>query len=209
MFYQYLRRVEPVVHAPGQLTQAERRAYQARARNKKTAQLETYVPRGTSQHATMKKSPSQLDREIAEVLSGASTPKPDLKIGDVVQFLSEPGTGGVIRRFEPEAEGRSWAQVATPRGDRRVPTDAIRRVRKEHELRVRRSVRAEPSHATKRIPKTKIVYVVQGNYGYGHGWEDLTAEDARNEAKQRLREYRDNELGVPFRLIRRRERLAA
>jgi hypothetical protein len=199
MFYQYLSRVEPVVHAPGQLTQAERRAYQARARNKKTA--------GASQHATMKKSPSQLDREIAESLSGASTLKPDLKIGDVVQFRSEPGTGGVIRRFDDD---RSWARVATPRGERKVPADALVLVRKEHELRVRRAVGvAKPSHATKRIPKTTLLWVVQGNYGYGHGWEDVTAEENWKEAKARIREYRENERGVPFRVIRRRERIAA
>jgi hypothetical protein len=54
MFYQYLSRVEPVVRAPGELSPAERRAYQARARQS---------------HATVKKSPAQLDREIAEVLT--------------------------------------------------------------------------------------------------------------------------------------------
>lgn len=203
MFYQYLSRVAPVAHVPGQLTPAERRAYQTRARNKKTAQRET------NQHATMKKSPSQLDREIAEALSGAGTPNSDLKIDDVVQLRWEPGTGGVIRRFESDADGRRWARVATARGDRKVPTDALVLVRKKHELRVRGTVRAEPSHATKRVPKTKIIYVVQGNYGYGQGWEDLTAEETWKDIKQRLREYRDNERGVPFRAIRRRERLAA
>ena len=60
---------------------------------------------------------------------------------------------------------------------------------------------------TKRVPKTQVIFVVQGNYGYGHGWEDVTAETTRAEAKQRLREYRENEQGVPFRLIRRRERI--
>lgn len=49
MFYQYLSRVAPVVRAPGELTPAERRAYQARARNKK-------------------KTPAQLDAEIAASL---------------------------------------------------------------------------------------------------------------------------------------------
>ena len=28
-----------------------------------------------------------------------------------------------------------------------------------------------------RVAKTKLIHVVQGNYGYGHGWEDVTAED--------------------------------
>lgn len=58
-----------------------------------------------------------------------------------------------------------------------------------------------------RVAKTKLIHVVQGNYGYGHGWEDVTAEDTRKEAVARLREYRENERGVPFRLIRRREKI--
>ncbi len=60
----------------------------------------------------------------------------------------------------------------------------------------------------KRVPKTKLIYVVQGNYGYGHGWEDVTAAETWKEAKANLREYRENERGVPFRSIRRRERIA-
>lgn len=57
-----------------------------------------------------------------------------LEIGDAVQFRWEPGTGGVIRRLAGEL-----ALVATSRGDRRVPIDALVRVRKDHEARVRRS----------------------------------------------------------------------
>lgn len=65
MFYQYLTRVEPVIRRSGELTQAERRAYQARARRSRQA------PRPiTSSHATKKKSPAQLDREIADVVPG-------------------------------------------------------------------------------------------------------------------------------------------
>jgi hypothetical protein len=127
-----------------------------------------------------------------------------LKVGDAVQLRWEPGTGGVIRRFEQDE-----AIVATPRGDRRVPADALSRVKKEYVERVRRSVapRSTPASSHARVAKTKQVYVVQGNYGYGHGWEDLTAEDDRKEARDRLREYRENERGVPFRLIKRRERI--
>ena len=69
-----------------------------------------------------------------------------------------------------------------------------------------------PARATiagARIAKTKLIHVVQGNYGYGHGWEDVTAEDTRKEAMARIREYRENERGVPFRLIRRREKIEA
>lgn len=56
----------------------------------------------------------------------------------------------------------------------------------------------------KRQPKTQVICVVQGNYGYGHGWEDLTAETSIPECKARLREYRENEPGTPFRRINRR-----
>lgn len=69
-----------------------------------------------------------------------------------------------------------------------------------------------PARATiagARVAKTKLVHIVQGNYGYGHGWEDVTAEDTRKEAMARIREYRENEHGIPFRLIRRREKIEA
>lgn len=47
-----------------------------------------------------------------------------------------------------------------------------------------------------------VEYVLQGNYGYGHGWEDLCAEDTRKEARERLREYIENE-GGNYRIVRR------
>ena len=50
--------------------------------------------------------------------------------------------------------------------------------------------------------RTKPEYVVQGNYGYG--WEDLTASDDYSEARNDLKAYRENETGVPHRLITRR-----
>ena len=46
-------------------------------------------------------------------------------------------------------------------------------------------------------------YVIRGNYGYGHGYEDLTTEDTRTDAMLRLHEYRDNEPGVPFKVVSR------
>lgn len=95
-----------------------------------------------------KKSATQLQREIDEALRNASS----FKIGDAVQFRSEPGTGGVIRRFE----SNGWARVATPRGERSVPTYALVLVREEHEPRVRRSVSGKRSHATKATPSEPI-----------------------------------------------------
>lgn len=53
----------------------------------------------------------------------------------------------------------------------------------------------------KKIPKTREVFVVQGNYG--SGWEDVTEETSWYGGKNRLREYRDN-VSYPHRLIRRR-----
>ena len=55
--------------------------------------------------------------------------------------------------------------------------------------------------------KTRDEYVLQGNYGYGHGWEDLTAENTLTEIRQRLKEYRENEGGT-YRTIKRRVRIA-
>lgn len=54
--------------------------------------------------------------------------------------------------------------------------------------------------------KTEDLWIVQGNYGYGHGYEDLTAETSFREGRQRLKEYRENEPGTSIRLIKRRVR---
>lgn len=55
--------------------------------------------------------------------------------------------------------------------------------------------------------KTRDVFEVQGNYGHGHGFECVTSEETRGEARKRLREYRENEPGVAFRVIKKRERI--
>lgn len=52
-----------------------------------------------------------------------------------------------------------------------------------------------------RQPKTEMLYVVQGCYG--HGWEDLTASADYKEARDNLRDYRQND-PAPTRLIKRR-----
>ena len=57
----------------------------------------------------------------------------------------------------------------------------------------------------RRKRKTRDVYEVRGDYGYGHGYEMVTAEVDPKAARQRLREYRRNEPGVPFRIVRVRE----
>lgn len=53
--------------------------------------------------------------------------------------------------------------------------------------------------------KTKDEYQVHGKYA--HGWEEVTAEDTRNEAKERLKEYRENEPGTEFKIVRKRVKI--
>jgi len=48
------------------------------------------------------------------------------------------------------------------------------------------------------------LYVLQGNYGYGHGFEDLSSSESRRETRETLKEYRENE-GGNYRIIQRRE----
>lgn len=52
--------------------------------------------------------------------------------------------------------------------------------------------------------KTTDEFTVQGNYGHGHGWEDLCVETNRVDAYTRLREYQDNEPSTPVRVVKRR-----
>jgi len=51
--------------------------------------------------------------------------------------------------------------------------------------------------------KGERVWVLQGNYGSTHGWEDLCAEESRTEINQRLKEYRENEGGT-YRVVTRK-----
>ena len=50
---------------------------------------------------------------------------------------------------------------------------------------------------------TKREWILQGDYGYGHGWEDLCAEESRTEANEQMRVYRENEGGT-YRVVTRR-----
>jgi len=53
--------------------------------------------------------------------------------------------------------------------------------------------------------KYLYLFVVQGNYGYGDGWEDLTAAERGKEAIDDLVAYRTNAPEYGYRLIQRRE----
>lgn len=55
--------------------------------------------------------------------------------------------------------------------------------------------------------KTEDEYTVQGNYS--QGWEDLTTETTRTEARARLKEYREHEPQYQHRLIKRRVKIAS
>lgn len=55
--------------------------------------------------------------------------------------------------------------------------------------------------------KTRDEFSVEGHYA--HGWEAVTTEDTRSEARARLREYRENETGTAFRLVKHRVRIEA
>ena len=55
--------------------------------------------------------------------------------------------------------------------------------------------------------KTRDLYVVQQNFGYGDGWEDVSAADTRKEARDDLRAYRENQPEYPARIVKRRERI--
>lgn len=56
--------------------------------------------------------------------------------------------------------------------------------------------------------KTRDVYYLLANYGYGHGWEKETAEYSRAEIKDRLKEYRQNAPSYSYKIVKRREPLA-
>jgi hypothetical protein len=60
-------------------------------------------------------------------------------------------------------------------------------------------------YVTKVRRKMKDEFVMQANYGYGHGWEDECTEETRAEANARLKEYRENAGNVgTYRVIVRR-----
>ncbi len=58
-----------------------------------------------------------------------------------------------------------------------------------------------------RARKTRDEYVVEQNFGYGHGWEEVSAEDTMAEARKRRDEYRENQPEYPVRIRKTRVRL--
>jgi len=54
---------------------------------------------------------------------------------------------------------------------------------------------------------TTDVYEVQGNYGYGDGFEYLIAYDTYKEAKECVKLYRENENQAIYRVVKKREKI--
>jgi hypothetical protein len=55
--------------------------------------------------------------------------------------------------------------------------------------------------------KTRDVWIIQQNWGFGDGWEDVSAEDSRADARRAVKEYRDNQPECPVRIKKTRERI--
>lgn len=55
--------------------------------------------------------------------------------------------------------------------------------------------------------KTRDIWVVQQYTS--QGWEDVNAEETRQDGKRSVKEYRDNQPEYPARLVKRREKIEA
>ena len=55
--------------------------------------------------------------------------------------------------------------------------------------------------------KTKDVWVLYQDYGYGDGWEYVIEEDTLDEIKKRKKEYLENQPQYPLKVKRERRRL--
>jgi hypothetical protein len=89
----------------------------------------------------------------------------------------------------------------------RTPSSAVVAARNALVLRaVENPSRAKLRNPAQRERKTVDIIVLQGNYGYGHGWEDESTYDVgeRKAAVADIKEYRASGSGGSYRLIRRR-----
>ena len=55
--------------------------------------------------------------------------------------------------------------------------------------------------------KTKDEYVLQCNYGYGDGWEEVLTEETFAEAKKQKKAYEKNMPQYPYKIMKRRVKL--
>ena len=119
----------------------------------------------------------------AQASSGMSTA---MKVGLAVLGLAAVGAAVYVATADKPLR----ANPTKRRTSRRLPAGSAPRSKP----RVRRN--------GSRPRTTRDEFEVRGNYGFGHGFEMVTTEDTRKEAKERLREYRDNEPGIPFKIVR-------
>lgn len=68
------------------------------------------------------------------------------------------------------------------------------------------STDVKPENSLNSMRKTRFYWDIEGNYGFGDGWECVTAAATLKEARQHLREYRENEPSGSYRLKKRIER---
>lgn len=54
------------------------------------------------------------------------------------------------------------------------------------------------------VRKTRDEYILEANYGYGDGWEEVVTEDTYAEIRLRIKEYRANMPQYPYRIRKRR-----
>ena len=59
------------------------------------------------------------------------------------------------------------------------------------------------------VRKTRDEWVIEGYYGDLYGWEEVTREDTRSEGLARLRDYRENDPFVTYRMRKVRVRIEA
>lgn len=52
--------------------------------------------------------------------------------------------------------------------------------------------------------KTKDVYKLMCNFGYGDGWEEILEEDTYKAAKEQLKTYRENQPEFSYKIIKKR-----
>lgn len=55
--------------------------------------------------------------------------------------------------------------------------------------------------------KTRDEFEIAGDYGQGDGFECVTTETTLRAAREQVRTYRENEPGIPFKIITRRVRI--
>lgn len=55
--------------------------------------------------------------------------------------------------------------------------------------------------------KTYDEYQIQGYYGNIYGWEEVCSEETWSDARQTLKEYRENEPGISFIVVKKRVKI--